>query len=48
MVSSSSLGFHFIVSNPALFLVILQFLTYEIATELGKEKLESEGDLEKT
>jgi len=45
MVFSSSFGFHFVIFNQALLFVVLQLLTYEIADELGKEKLEPEGNL---
>jgi hypothetical protein len=45
MVFFSSFGFDFIVFNPALLFVIIQLLTYVIANELGKEKLEPERDL---
>jgi hypothetical protein len=45
MVFSFSFGFHFVVVNPAFLLVVLEFLAYEIADQLGKEKLEPEGNL---
>jgi hypothetical protein len=47
MVFFFSFGFDFVIFNPALLFVFLQFLAYEIADELGKEKLEPKGNLRK-
>jgi hypothetical protein len=45
MVFFFSFGFDFIVFDPTLLFIFLKFLTYEIANELGKQKLEPEGNL---
>jgi hypothetical protein len=44
MVFSFPFGFHFVIFDPALLFVLLQLLTYVVANELGKEKLEPESD----